>query len=154
MQADDHEARLRRIEDIEEIRLLKHQYCAYCDDNYNPEGLASLWIEDGTWDAGEDFGVYAGREAIAGFFRNVGPTIDFAAHLVMNEMINVKGDTATGKWWCLMPSTFIEDGEKVDRWLIGEYTEEYVKVDGKWFYKSLHSKIHKNAPHLTGWGNP
>ena len=27
------EERLQRIEDIEAIRLLKHRYCAFCDDN-------------------------------------------------------------------------------------------------------------------------
>ena len=25
--------------------MLGHQYCAYCDDNYNPDGIASLFIE-------------------------------------------------------------------------------------------------------------
>lgn len=153
MSLEDLEKRLTRMEDLEAIRRLKHQYCAYCDDNYNPEGIASLWIEGGVWDAGADFGRYVGREAIAGFFRGVGPVVDFAAHLVMNEVIDVDGDTARGKWWCLMPSTFHEDGKKVDRWLFAEYTEEYVKQDGKWYFKSLRSDIHKNAPHLTGWAN-
>ncbi len=37
------EKRLRAMEDIEEIKRLKARYCAYCDDNYNIEGLASLF---------------------------------------------------------------------------------------------------------------
>ena len=37
------EERLQRIEDIEAIRLLKHRYCAFCDDNYDADGIAALF---------------------------------------------------------------------------------------------------------------
>ena len=153
MSLEDIERRLTRLEDLEAIRRLKHQYCDYCDDHYNPEALASLWIEGGVWDAGPSFGRYVGREAIAGFFREVAKAVQFAAHTVMNEKIDVAacGTRAKGKWWCIMPSTFLEEGRAVDRWLFAEYTEEYVKVDGRWLFESLRSAIHRNAPHLQGW---
>lgn len=145
--------RVRHLEDLEAIRRIKHQYCAYCDAGYDPEGIASLFIPDGIWDAGADFGRFVGREAIASFFREVAPSVAFAAHLVTNERIDVDGDTARGVWWLIMPSTFIEDGARVDRWLFSEYTEDFVRVDGTWYIRYLRSKVHRNAPHLVGWAN-
>ncbi len=38
--------------DIEQIKQLKHRYCAYCDEQYDPDGIASLFTEDGVWDGG------------------------------------------------------------------------------------------------------
>ena len=40
--------RLARLEAIEEIKQLQARYCAYCDDDYNPDGIANLFIEKGS----------------------------------------------------------------------------------------------------------
>jgi hypothetical protein len=153
MNVDALAARVQRLEDLEAIRRVKHEYCAYCDAGYDPEGIASLFLPEGIWDAGADFGRYVGREAIAGFFRNVGPSVAFAAHVVTNERIDVEGERARGVWWLVMPSTFHEDGRKVDRWLFSEYTDDFVKREGRWYIAHLRSNIHRNAPHLEGWAN-
>src|SRR5262245_11383232 len=42
-----------RIEDIEAIKILKARYGYYCDDSYNPDGISSLFVEDGVWDGGQ-----------------------------------------------------------------------------------------------------
>ena len=47
--------RLAQLEAIEAIKQLKYRYCAYCDDKYNPSGIAGLFTEDGIWE-GESFG--------------------------------------------------------------------------------------------------
>ena len=47
------ESRLRRIEALEQIRLLKAKYCDLCDDGYPADELASLFTDDGAWDAAE-----------------------------------------------------------------------------------------------------
>ena len=56
MTTADFDARLTRLEDIEEIKQLKARYCAYCDDGYDPNGIAALFTEDGIWDGGRTFG--------------------------------------------------------------------------------------------------
>lgn len=145
------EARVQRLEDLEAIRRLKFQYCVYCDNNYDAAGIASLFVEDGVWDGGAAFGRHEGRTAIAAFFKEVGPTIPFAAHTVMNDKIDVNGNSAHGKWWCLMPYTLLDNGVGFDKWMFAEYTEEYVKVGGKWYFKTLNSAIYRDAPHLAGW---
>jgi hypothetical protein len=95
----DVEQRLQTVEDVEAIKKLKYQYCAYCDDNYNADGIASLFTEDAIWDGGT-FGRYEGREAICCFFRSAPRLLSFAAHQVMNPIIDVQGDKARAikKW--------------------------------------------------------
>ena len=47
MTIDQLAERLQVLEDIEAIKRLKARYCAQCDDGYNPDGIASLFVEDG-----------------------------------------------------------------------------------------------------------
>jgi hypothetical protein len=143
--------RLARLEAIEEIYRLKSQYCAYADDNFNPDGIASLFTEDAVWD-GETFGRYVGREAIRRHFKEDAGDFVFCAHLAMNPIIDIDGpDSARGKWRLIMPATMLANGEKEARWYLCGYDEEYKRVGGKWLFKSI--KCHTNffSPHRTAW---
>lgn len=136
---------------IEAIKKLKAQYCAYCDDRYDPEGIAGLFIENGVWE-GESFGRHVGREAIKGFFRGVSGEIVFAAHLVLNPIIDIEADDrARGKWRLIMPATVRGPGGDVAKWLMGAYDERYVRVDGVWLFEMLKFRINFYTPHLESW---
>ena len=37
------------LEDVRAIEQLKYRYAAFCDHRYDPEGIASLFVEDGEW---------------------------------------------------------------------------------------------------------
>jgi hypothetical protein len=41
------EQRLARMESIEEIKQLKARYAHHLDNGYDPQGIASLFAEDG-----------------------------------------------------------------------------------------------------------
>ncbi|MDP6591109.1 MAG: nuclear transport factor 2 family protein [Rhodospirillales bacterium] len=144
------EQQVTRLTAIEDIKQMKARYCGYCDDGYDPEGIADLFVEDGIWDGG-DFGRHVGTEAIKEFFRGVSSDIVFAGHLVLNPIITVNGDSANGKWWLIMPCTTNLEGKKEARWLAGEYDDDYVKVDGRWLYKHLRLDLKFFAPYLDGW---
>ena len=58
--------KVQMLDDLEAIKRLKHQYCAYCDDNYNPDGIADLFVEDAVWDGG-DFGRWGVRVCATSF---------------------------------------------------------------------------------------
>ena len=60
----DIESRIQRLEDIEEIKQVKAKYCRFCDQGYDPDGIESLFTENGVWDGGRTFGVAQGRDAI------------------------------------------------------------------------------------------
>ena len=97
--------RVARLEAIDEIKRLKARYCAYCDDDYDPEGIAGLFVQHGLWD-GERFGRYVGRDQIKGFFKSISGEIVFAAHLALNPIIDIKdADHADGRWRLIMPAT-------------------------------------------------
>jgi hypothetical protein len=48
-------ARIQKLEDLEEIRRLKHKYCGLCDAGFQAKELGRLFTEDGVWEAGEPY---------------------------------------------------------------------------------------------------
>ena len=73
------ENRVRTLEDTDAIRNLKARYAELCDDNYDPDGLAALFVEDAVWESGS-LGRFEGREAIRDFFRGASKIFTFAIH--------------------------------------------------------------------------
>ena len=142
------EQRVRALEDVNEIRLLKARYAAYCDDNYNPDKIAELFVEDATWESGA-LGRFEGREAIREFFRGASKIFTFAIHYALNPQIEVDGDTAKARWYLFMPCT-VSDGNKA-MWRAGIDDEEYVRVKGKWMFKSKTSTGIFSTPFEEGW---
>ena len=61
MSTEELQKRVARLADIEKIKNLKARYC---DDNYDADGIASLFIEDGIFDGGLSRPVSEGREAV------------------------------------------------------------------------------------------
>ena len=96
------EQRVQRIEDAEAIRRLRYEYCEY-GNLYDAERFAALFAPGATWDGGDAFGRQEGLEQIEQMVRDAGERIRFSAHYIMNELIDVDGDSATGRWWLLMP---------------------------------------------------
>jgi hypothetical protein len=145
------EWRVARLEAVEEIKLLKARYCAYCDNNYDPDGIADLFVENGVWE-GERFGRYVGPDQIRAFFARASGEITFAAHLVLNPEIVVQdADHATGKWRLIMPATFVTDGKKEAKWLIAAYKESYVRINGMWLFEEMHVHVNFLEPHQGTW---
>jgi ketosteroid isomerase-like protein len=148
MNLENLEQRLRVLEDIESIKKLKARYCAHCDNNYDADGIASLFTEEAVWDGGS-FGKHNGREAIRTFFRGAPQIFPFAIHQVMNPIIEVKGDQATGSWYLFQPATLAEGDQAV--WLAARYEEEYVKLGGEWKFKHLKVFPSFLTPYEQGW---
>ena len=89
-------------------------------NHYDADGMASLFVEDAVWDGG-NFGKHEGREAIRAFFRGAATIFPFALHQVMNPLIEVQGEQATGSWYLLQPATLAEGNQAV--WLAARYEE-------------------------------
>jgi ketosteroid isomerase-like protein len=148
MSLESIENRLRALEDIEEIKKLKARYSVYCDEDYDPDGLASLFAEDGVWDGGAR-GRADGREQVRALFSGMAKVIPFAVHMVMNPVIEVDGDTAKGTWYFLGALT-VADGNQA-LWTSLWYDEEYVRVDGEWKFKRLKVNPFFSTPFDQGW---
>ncbi|MGA2410880.1 MAG: nuclear transport factor 2 family protein [Candidatus Binataceae bacterium] len=119
--------KLLLLEDLEAIKTLKYQYCAFCDDSYNADGIAGLFVEDGIWDGG-DFGRCEGRQAIRKFFEAAPRGLSLAAHQVMNPIIKVEGDRAAGEWKLFQPCTLETRNGPRAMWLAANYHDEYVRT--------------------------
>lgn len=149
---DDLAKRIDRLESIEAIRNLKYRYMTYCDLGYPPDKLGPLFAPDAVWTS-KDFGHHRGRPAIETFFAGISAKIVFAAHLAMNSIIEVDGDSGTGQWRLLMPCTMMEDGRKVSRWILGDYDERYVRLKGVWLFQKIDFVVNYNVRFDQDWAD-
>lgn len=137
------EARLRVLEDREEITRLKAAYCAACDDDHDGDAVAALFVEDGTWTSSFD-PVFQGRDEIAGHMFDIRRSgrLRHSTHMVTNPVITVDGDEATATWSFVMMYLGADDA-----WyrIIGFYHDTHVRRDGRWWFRSLESRIQDYA---------
>lgn len=142
--------RLNRLEDIEAIKVLKARYCEICDDNHDPERIISVFSQDAIWE-GRGIGRAEGHAEIQQLFRGFQQAISFSQHMVMNPVIEVNGEHATGRWYFFGPFT-MRDGNRAV-WQAARYNEQYVK-DAAGAWKISHLKIagpRMSADYEKGW---
>jgi hypothetical protein len=150
------EERLRLLEDREEITQLKARYCNLNDGGWREQGpththieeLEALFVEGAIWDGGPVAGRAEGRGEIGKLF-TVFQSVPFVIHNVMNPIIKIDGDCATGHWHAIIAAT---DPEGQALWTLGIYDEVYVRTAEGWRYKSLTFIPAANAPYELGWG--
>jgi ketosteroid isomerase-like protein len=128
------EQRLQALEDIEAIRRLKVRYAELCDAGFDPDGLVSLFTEDGVWDAGE-FGRFAGAEQMRQYWRETAAVTSFALHYMANHVIELEGDGSEATGRCYLLGTATRDGQAY--WMAVRYAERYRKVDGRWLFAEM-----------------
>ena len=151
------ETRIKRLEDIEEIRTLKATYCDLCDAGIgevaNQEALVALFTDDASVDFGMGEGsTFQGHEGLLFFFGQVvANSVSFCQHFVHNSVIDVDGDRATGRWYFEAPTTNSATGKA--QWMAGRYIEAYRRVDGVWKFSSIATKWSYVAPYDEGWGD-
>ena len=125
------EARLRRLEDIEEIRALKSRYF-HCCDRKDAKGMRACF-KDGTVyiDYGA-VGKFDNADALAKVFQDVG-CHDYMVemHHGMNPQIEMLDATrARGTW--KLHYFLINTRDRSATQLGGYYEDEYQVVDGAW----------------------
>jgi uncharacterized protein (TIGR02246 family) len=129
------EARLRRLEDAEEIRRLLLEYARLLDAG-DYRGYAELFADDGVLEA--QLGRAAGRDAIVALLEErLASAPDRprrrAFHLVGNATIEVGEDTATSvALWAYL--THDDDGFPMILQL-GHYRDDLVRERGAWRFK-------------------
>lgn len=146
------EARIRRVEAAEQVRLLKARYCELCDAGYPADELCNLFTEDGVWDGGE-MGVFEGRDALRRFFSRMPDIMSFAIHHVTNSAVEVNEDAtgARGRWYLLQTATVRKTNQAV--WLAARYDDELVCTEGKWMFRRVNLKSRFYTTHEEGWAN-
>ena len=79
------EERVHRLEDIEAIKSIMYNY-ARCTDNLDPEGIAAMFTETGTF-CSPVLGNPTGREEIAALYAKLLPGTHSSSHLIGNQQI-------------------------------------------------------------------
>jgi hypothetical protein len=144
------EKRVTALEDIEAIKQLKAEYCSICDDGHDPERIKTIFATDGVWE-GSGFGQHRGHDAIAELFRRLGKRFSFSQHCVMNPIISIQGERATGFWNFFGPFTLRKRNSAA--WLAVRYQDDYVKLAGVWKIQHLRGVSRMFASYETGWAH-
>ena len=144
------EKRLTRMEDIEAIKQLKAEYCDICDDDHNPDRITTIFAEDGIWE-GAGFGKAQGHAAIRELFKKFQTLISFSQHQVLNPVIKIDGDRATGIWYFFGPFTFYKNNQA--KWLAARYQDDYVKLNGEWKIQHLRARGRMSADYEKSWAD-
>jgi len=148
--------RLVRLEDVRAIEQLKYKYAAYCDDSYDPEGIASLFTEDGRWVVDGEGGTMTGHDEIKAHFRALSEKITWAQHYMIAPKVELSEDgrSAVGRFYllCLCTIERTDDPAEKDAVILTlNYTDQFVKRDGTWYFQELLGSTHQVSNWDQGW---
>ena len=149
------EERLQILEDVETIKRLKSLYGLYWDAGFksddDPEAnaaqLADLFTEDAVWADVDRSYCVEGRTAIRDFAERIlrshnedenGQNRQFtgiALYVLGNEVIDVKGDTAIGRWNGLVGGSVAD--REMAYWMGLHYEGRFVRTEEGWKYNQL-----------------
>lgn len=139
------EERIKRLEEIEAIKKMKAEYVLACDERRWDDAMRYVSsrpvVEFGP------FGKFESRGQLKKFFKETMPvTISFTIHRLSNPIIEVKGDTAKGTWYCEIPSTHIPSNKAILQ--SGTYFDEYIKEGNEW----KHTRMNLVYSYITEFG--
>ena len=143
------EARIRKLEDIEEIKKLQAAY-AYCIDTVQMEKVVELFADNFVAEY-DPLGTHTTKESLLEFLKGAGEGSALMRHQMMTPLIEVDSDKATGTWYLFGPFTGKRPEGEVANWIQGKYENDYVREGGKWKFKHLRFKMTFNCPYEDGW---
>jgi ketosteroid isomerase-like protein len=136
LRADVHEVKSRQ-----EIKELKYEYF-HTVDVRDPEAFTELFTEDAVLDIqalDDPWGRYEGHEEIRECIELLIAQFDLELHFGINPVIEVDGETATGRWYFFGTFVFADTEyvDPMDAWETGIYHEKYRQVDGEWKFEEV-----------------
>ncbi|MGA9275748.1 nuclear transport factor 2 family protein [Ilumatobacter sp.] len=135
----DVQARLERLENVEQICRLKAAYCAACDDDHNGDTVVGLFAPGGTWSTSlgtscanlDEIRTYFGAIRSSGRMR-------YSTHMVTNPVVDVDGSDASATWSFAMMYTD-QQGHRYR--ILGFYRDEFVEITDGWRFRSISSTV-------------
>ncbi len=135
--SDSVETRLQRAEDRAEIIELRSRYAYGANIIDGKSGdlkaFAALFAEDGTFDVG--MGAVTGPAAIEAMMGDLTTQWEAAMHYMLNPLIVLDGDRATGTFTGLFAFTTRDAPAPI--WLSNIYSDSYVRTAAGWRFQSV-----------------
>ena len=143
----DLHVRLRKLEDIEEIRDLRLTYHRFINEG-DFTAVADLYTEDADVDL-DVAGRASGREDIKALYRLVPDSLDFVKQFIHNHIVRVDGDQATGISY--MEARYVRQGDS--GMLACEFDETYRREADGWKISKTIVRIYFSVPLSKGWAD-
>lgn len=149
----DLEARIVRLEDIEEVKKLMAQY-AYYVDSFQHEMVIDLYADNAVVELSLESlpnnGIYRGKEEIVHFYRDWLGSLEgrWVSHNMQAPLVEVQGNWGSGICYFLAMTMY----DDMAYWTHARMDNVYEKIGGKWFIKR--ERIVFNicrSPYDKGW---
>ena len=140
------EERLRKLEDIEEIRRLRMRYHIFINDGFF-DRLPELFLEDALVDF-SFIGQAKGHAEIGELFMRIPRNLDLVLQFIHNHLVDVDDDKATGL--SFLDARYAQNGESVN--LAAKFDEIYRRTPAGWRIEELHLHVYFSANMTArGW---
>jgi hypothetical protein len=145
------EDRIRRLEDMEAIKLLTARYAEINDTGKDPDAMVALFATNGIWE-NPAYGIFVGREEMRSYWKEQGEATSFSLHYLTNHIIDINesGTEAGGRWYQF--GTFIQGSQAY--WVGIWYSAEFRKIEGEWFFSSMKLARQFMTPFEMSWVKP
>jgi ketosteroid isomerase-like protein len=149
------EARIQRLEDTEHIRTLKSRYHTYVNDT-DFDRVGSLFAADASLKLGylmPDEHAIVGREKIQAAFSGMKTSTSQSQlkQFLHSHIVELTGPDAASGTGMLCACYGVDADSYV---VAGKYSEEYVRVDGVWLFKTMDLALYFTVPLALGWAGP
>jgi hypothetical protein len=149
MTFEELEARLRKLEDIEEIKKLQARY-AYLVDTFQADKVPDLFADDFIMEL-EGKGTFTSKDEVLMIFRGMAKWYSMTCHQTTTPYIEVDGDRAKATWYLFGPFTRETREGSMAVWEGGRYDNEYVRERGQWKFSRWSFKFSMHTPYEDGW---
>jgi ketosteroid isomerase-like protein len=141
-------ARVRRLEDIEEIRTLRLRYHDYLNRS-EFERMSGLYTADARLRI--DAVAHAdGIAAIHDFFVSIPRGLTLIKQFIHNHLVEIDGDQARGVAY--MDARYAANGESLI--VAGRFDERYARTDDGWRIAETLVTLNFSVPLSVGWAGP
>jgi len=103
---------------------------------FDEEAWSANWADDATWDTGN--GAMTGKDVFVPVWREAMSGFSFVGFFASAGPIVVDGDSAHATWY---QQEFLHQKEGGKLNITGQYEDDYVKADGRWYFQQRIYKI-------------
>lgn len=149
--SDQLEARIRKVEDFQDVTNLQAKYSHFVDSG-QLEKLLELFSEDFAWEVGYKKMVkITSKPELLEYLKQADAGNVMMRHQVQSPIIEIDGDKAKATWYMFGPGTSKTPSGEVANWTQGIYNNEYVREQGVWNISLLHFKFDFRTTFDEGW---